>query len=253
MLVRNCKLTPADVEVSSSPPPSRRPGPQHPPRRSRRCRAVPAGTSSSSSDSPSHSAVHPAPWKSPLRGVASGSALLLPTLASCPGLVPAAKPAYFPALSQVHRQQWPEPLPGEVSSTSFHTHTRSVPAPQHTHTLTVCFIQIPYVYLCPWACVYPSPHMHLYYLPVSSCAPHSSPDTHHSLTAFVHLPHLSSRWLFSPQHPLPPPGSLPDLDIYLYNKPGGQGTGGKGTVWALAGVGKPSPVPWLRGLSQPCL
>lgn len=32
------------------------------------------------------------------------------------------------------------------------------------------------------------------------------------------------------QHPLPPQGSLPDLDIYLYNKPGGQGTGGKGVA-----------------------
>jgi hypothetical protein len=45
--------------------------------------------------------------------------------------------------------------------------------------------------------------------------------------------HLSVPWLFSPQHPLPPQGGLPDLDIYLYNKPGGQGTGGKGTVQGM--------------------
>lgn len=31
------------------------------------------------------------------------------------------------------------------------------------------------------------------------------------------------------QHYFHPSGSLPDLDLYLYNKPGGQGTGGKGT------------------------
>lgn len=51
--------------------------------------------------------------------------------------------------------------------------------------------------------------------------------------ASVHLPGLSALCL-SPQHPLPPQGSLPDLDIYLYNKPGGQGTGGKGTMQACA-------------------
>lgn len=39
--------------------------------------------------------------------------------------------------------------------------------------------------------------------------------------------------LFSLQHPLPAQGGLPDLDIYLYNKPGGQGTGGKGKLQGL--------------------
>lgn len=52
----------------------------------------------------------------------------------------------------------------------------------------------------------------------------------------IHLLGLSSRWCFSRQHPLPPQGGLPDLDIYLYNKPGGQGTGGKGTTLQGAGL-----------------
>ena len=72
------------------------------------------------------------------------------------------------------------------------------------------------VFLCSYVYLFPT-------LPV---------DTR-SLMAFVHLPGLSARWPFSPQHPLPPQGGLPDLDIYLYNKPGGQGTGGKGTMQPL--------------------
>lgn len=94
---------------------------------------------------------------------------------------------------------------------------------------------------------------HLYYLPVCCCAPvcacppFPTVDTC-SLMAFLHLPSLNALWLFSPQHPLPPQGSLPDLDIYLYNKPGGQGTGGKGTVYGTARTGA-FPVSWLKG---PC-
>lgn len=132
MLVRNCKLTPADVEVSSLPHSSIRPWQRHRHR---------------DSLSPNLliqlrlpfplSAVHPAPRKSALRGAASGPAHLLQALASCPGLVPAAEPAHLPALSQVHRQQQPEPLPGECSPISLYTHVHpGLPAP-HTHPLTV--------------------------------------------------------------------------------------------------------------------
>ncbi|XP_036088709.1 KICSTOR complex protein SZT2 isoform X2 [Rousettus aegyptiacus] len=52
-----------------------------------------------------------------------------------------------------------------------------------------------------------------------------------NLLIFLHSPKYTdsnSRNHF--QHPLPPQGSLSDLDIYLYNKPGGQGTGGKGVA-----------------------
>ncbi|XP_064137907.1 KICSTOR complex protein SZT2 isoform X5 [Loxodonta africana] len=52
-----------------------------------------------------------------------------------------------------------------------------------------------------------------------------------NLLIFLHSPKYTdsnSRNHF--QHPLPPQGGLPDLDIYLYNKPGGQGTGGKGVA-----------------------
>jgi len=52
-----------------------------------------------------------------------------------------------------------------------------------------------------------------------------------NLLIFLHSPKYTdsnSRNHF--QHPLPPQGGLPDLDIYLYNKPGGQGTGGKGML-----------------------
>ncbi|XP_008263627.3 KICSTOR complex protein SZT2 isoform X3 [Oryctolagus cuniculus] len=52
-----------------------------------------------------------------------------------------------------------------------------------------------------------------------------------NLLMFLHSPKYTdsnSRNHF--QHPLPPQGGLPDLDIYLYNKPGGQGTGGKGVA-----------------------
>ncbi|XP_077006090.1 KICSTOR complex protein SZT2 isoform X2 [Tamandua tetradactyla] len=52
-----------------------------------------------------------------------------------------------------------------------------------------------------------------------------------NLLIFLHSPKYtdSNSWNHF-QHPLPPQGSLPDLDIYLYNKPGGQGTGGKGVA-----------------------
>ncbi|GAB1288821.1 KICSTOR complex protein SZT2 [Apodemus speciosus] len=52
-----------------------------------------------------------------------------------------------------------------------------------------------------------------------------------NLLTFLHSPKYTdsnSRNHF--QHPLPAQGGLPDLDIYLYNKPGGQGTGGKGVA-----------------------
>ncbi|XP_040830269.1 KICSTOR complex protein SZT2 [Ochotona curzoniae] len=52
-----------------------------------------------------------------------------------------------------------------------------------------------------------------------------------NLLIFLHSPKYTdsnSRNHF--QHPLPPQGGLPDMDIYLYNKPGGQGTGGKGVA-----------------------
>nr|XP_008528150.1 PREDICTED: protein SZT2 isoform X3 [Equus przewalskii] len=52
-----------------------------------------------------------------------------------------------------------------------------------------------------------------------------------NLLIFLHSPKYTdsnSRNHF--QHPLPPHSGLPDLDIYLYNKPGGQGTGGKGVA-----------------------
>nr|XP_045004873.1 KICSTOR complex protein SZT2 isoform X1 [Jaculus jaculus] len=52
-----------------------------------------------------------------------------------------------------------------------------------------------------------------------------------NLLIFLHSPKYTdsnSRNHF--QHPLPPQGGLHDLDIYLYNKPGGQGTGGKGVA-----------------------
>lgn len=87
----------------------------------------------------------------------------------------------------------------------------------------------------------------LYYPPVSAdasaytCPPSPAGDTC-SLTALVPLPGLSAQRSFSPQHPLPPQGGLPDWDIYLYNKPGGQGTGGKGTA-----QGPGSLFLWPRG------
>lgn len=78
-----------------------------------------------------------------------------------------------------------------------------------------------------------------------SAIPHCG---HHPLMASVHPLSLSALCL-SPQHPLPPQGGLPDLDIYLYNKPGGQGTGGKGTrqACATADCGKAFLVLWLTG------
>ncbi|KAM6172949.1 KICSTOR complex protein SZT2 isoform 3-T3 [Erethizon dorsatum] len=52
-----------------------------------------------------------------------------------------------------------------------------------------------------------------------------------NLLIFLHSPKYtdSNSWNHF-QHPLPPQGGFPDLDIYLYNKPGGQGTGGKGVA-----------------------
>uniref|UniRef100_A0A8I3X6X9 SZT2 subunit of KICSTOR complex n=1 Tax=Callithrix jacchus TaxID=9483 RepID=A0A8I3X6X9_CALJA len=52
-----------------------------------------------------------------------------------------------------------------------------------------------------------------------------------NLLIFLHSPkYTDSNSQNHFQHPLPPQGGLPDLDIYLYNKPGGQGTGGKGVA-----------------------
>uniref|UniRef100_A0A8C6RFW5 SZT2 subunit of KICSTOR complex n=1 Tax=Nannospalax galili TaxID=1026970 RepID=A0A8C6RFW5_NANGA len=52
-----------------------------------------------------------------------------------------------------------------------------------------------------------------------------------NLLTFLHSPkYTDSNSQNHFQHPLPPQGGLPDLDIYLYNKPGGQGTGGKGVA-----------------------
>ncbi|XP_052033126.1 KICSTOR complex protein SZT2 isoform X1 [Apodemus sylvaticus] len=82
-----------------------------------------------------------------------------------------------------------------------------------------------------------------------------------NLLTFLHSPKYTdsnSRNHF--QHPLPAQGGLPDLDIYLYNKPGGQGTGGKGvacialafveeggapislTTWPPSSPGPPDPL-----------
>lgn len=97
MLVRNCKLTPADVEVSCLPH-------QHP------FQTQPQVLGRSRIDSMASAlslvtAVHPAAWEPPLRGAASGPASVLQTLASCPGLVPPSELTHLPALPQVHRQQ----------------------------------------------------------------------------------------------------------------------------------------------------
>ncbi|EHA99268.1 hypothetical protein GW7_04346 [Heterocephalus glaber] len=52
-----------------------------------------------------------------------------------------------------------------------------------------------------------------------------------NLLIFLHSPkYTDSNSQNHFQHPLPPQGGLPDLDIFLYNKPGGQGTGGKGVA-----------------------
>lgn len=97
MLVRNCKLTPADVEVSCL-------SHQHP----SQTRPQVLGTSGPECMASALSlvtAVHPASWEPPLRGAASGPASVLQTLASSPGLVPPSEPTHLPALPQVHRQQ----------------------------------------------------------------------------------------------------------------------------------------------------
>lgn len=121
--------------------------------------------------------------------------------------------------------------------------------PQSTPTCVLAeeavFYRSPPVYLCaPVDLCTPSPGPALVtylYLPLLLRVPvPRSPCGHPFPEACVHLAGLSARWLFSPQHPLPPQGGLPDLDIYLYNKPGGQGTGGKGTVQPLG--------PWRRGV-----
>ncbi|KAM6217019.1 KICSTOR complex protein SZT2 [Rhynchocyon petersi] len=52
-----------------------------------------------------------------------------------------------------------------------------------------------------------------------------------NLLIFLHSPkYTDSNSQNHFQHPLPPQSGLPDFDIYLYNKPGGQGTGGKGVA-----------------------
>lgn len=132
-------------------------------------------------------------------------------------------------------------------------HTPQLPSlhpTPHIPLLCNCFYRCP---ICTFAheSVYTYAPSHLC-LPVSSCAsvctcpPLPTVDTH-SLMVFVHSPSLSGLCLFSPQHPLPPQGSLSDLDIYLYNKPGGQGTGGKGIVQDTTRCGKAFPVSWLKG------
>lgn len=98
------------------------------------------------------------------------------------------------------------------------------PLPLHTQTVTFLWILAPVAVSmspCTPLPMSSEPHAHLYpptCCPVSWCS-----------------------WLFSLQHPLPAQGGFPDLDIYLYNKPGGQGTGGKGKLqslglWALPQV-----------------
>lgn len=92
----------------------------------------------------------------------------------------------------------------------------------------------------PWTSVHPALNTYLCLpLLLRVPVPHS-PRGYPFPEACVHLPGLSAQRLFSPQHPLPPQGGLPDLDIYLYNKPGGQGTGGKGTAQPLG--------PWRHGV-----
>lgn len=98
MLVRNCKLTPADVEVSCLSDTSILF------RLSHRVLGIYRIESVASALSPV-TAVHPASWESALRGAASGPASVLQTLASCPGLVPPPELTHLPALPQVHRQQ----------------------------------------------------------------------------------------------------------------------------------------------------
>lgn len=85
----------------------------------------------------------------------------------------------------------------------------------------------------------PLPSPRLYLVPVSSgILGYLLPAHTHQNKARRCVMCLVSVRSFSPQHPLPPQGGLPDLDIYLYNKPGGQGTGGKGIVshgWGSCG------------------
>ncbi|XP_037683404.1 KICSTOR complex protein SZT2 isoform X2 [Choloepus didactylus] len=78
-----------------------------------------------------------------------------------------------------------------------------------------------------------------------------------NLLIFLHSPKYtdSNSWNHF-QHPLPPQGALPDLDIYLYNKPGGQGTGGKGvaciTLAFVDGGGTPiSLASWPPSSTEP--
>lgn len=226
MLVRNCKLTPADVEVSSL----------------------------LDSTIP--------PWLSRRRMDSLGWSLSVQLLTPLPTLCSSSSPR---EASPQRCCIWPYPPPagpgflpwpgtcGRTCSSSYtlpSTQTATagttsrwdlthlsphpgapMPPPQTPYSVTV-FYRCP---MCSSACGPVYTHApHLDNLPgspvLSVClSPLPTVDTH-PLMPFVHFHGLSALWLFSPQHPLPPHSGLPDLDIYLYNKPGGQGTGGKGMV-----------------------
>lgn len=132
MLVRNCKLTPADVEVSSLPDSNILHG-------SRRCRTVSARTSSSSSDSPSHSLQFIQP-----PGSLPSEVLHLALPASCRPWLPALawylrqnlliflhSPKYTDSNSRNHFQVRFHP------PHSIPTCTQIPPLPSPPHTLTV--------------------------------------------------------------------------------------------------------------------
>ncbi|XP_051855916.1 KICSTOR complex protein SZT2 isoform X2 [Antechinus flavipes] len=73
-----------------------------------------------------------------------------------------------------------------------------------------------------------------------------------NLLIFLHSPKYTdsnSRHHF--QHPFHPPSGLPDSDIYLYNKPGGQGTGGKGVACIALSFMDEAGAPISLGLWPP--
>ncbi|XP_072505248.1 KICSTOR complex protein SZT2 isoform X4 [Notamacropus eugenii] len=81
-----------------------------------------------------------------------------------------------------------------------------------------------------------------------------------NLLIFLHSPKYTdsnSRHHF--QHPFHPPSGVPDSDIYLYNKPGGQGTGGKGQgqdlqlrldIWEKGNISRLQLEEKLRGATR---